>query len=120
MNPKAEIKVSALVLPYNKHQPILTYNNPIPGKSLFIRAKQFAQTDLWFAAVNPDGPVAVDVAPGDARAGVIVFVTRPLQPGEAVMIERVFSSGNCAKGSPVKLPADWVCPMEVELSNLFA
>ncbi len=113
---KAEIKTSALVLPYSKTFPIRTYSNT-KGKSLFIRAKLFEKTDSWYAAVNPDGPTAVS-SHGD-RTGVIVFVDRVLLPGEAVVIERVFASGNCAKGSPVKLPDDWTCPMEVELSSLF-
>lgn len=112
---KPVIKPSILVLPYNKKQPIRTYNNR-KGESLFIRAKLFEKNGSWFATVNPNG--AVPVEPDDDQDGVIVFVPRALQQGEAVLIDRVLPSGNCAKGTPVKLPDDWICPMEVELSNL--
>lgn len=116
MNVKAEIKADTLVLPYNKHQPIRVFRNP-KGDSLFIRARKHRCGDMWYASVNPEGVVPVDPGPND-RFGVIVFVPRPLQPGEGVLINRVLSSGNSANGSPVQMPDNWTCPMEIEFSKL--
>jgi hypothetical protein len=72
---------------------------------------------MWYSNVNPEGEV-VDASDARHVGGCVIFVPRVLKLGEGVLIEKVFSAGRSAKGTPVQLPENWTCPMEVDFSQL--
>lgn len=118
---RAVLREHTLIVPYIKTKAIRTLRNSSADNGpagLFIRAKAHPYIEgMWFTYVSDTGEVETQY---ERDHGIVVFVPRALRVGEAVLVEKVFMHGMAAKGHPVPLPHDYVCPAELVVSNLTA
>lgn len=116
---KPTIEVGALIRPYTRTLPVITYHQEINGNGndeadeFFIRAKKHTGMNIWYsdcAELNESGSHALA-----SGGGLVVFVPRVVKQGEIIRVTSVFPNGSAARGTIMRAPMEFATPLEFEL-----
>ncbi len=112
---RPEIEEGTLIVPYARNQAIITFEQDDDKADLFIRAKLHPDFKVWYADCSEDGNLKHAAA---GYEGLVVFVTRQVQPNELIRVTRVFQNKLSAKGTILKAPADLQTPFDYEYARV--
>ena len=112
-------EIGAIILPYTSTLPMITYDQVHKDKNedVFIRAKYNAAMGIWFSDCE-ENPTNQPKQVMRSTAGLIVFVPKVIEAGEAVKIARLLPTGAAAFGTVLALPKNFQTPYEYELAKL--